>query len=169
MAYGNVTYIDNGEIYRIWFANDPEGKCYVGQTRQDGGSFERVTQHINDAKMGKQACPLLDEATVRFGIENLRWQVVDGGFETQEELDEAERFYIAYFDSLTPRGYNVKTGGQGAGSVYAGGVQRTVKRLFDRILKRAMNRASWQATGVSFYDWRDIGKILQTVFAGGKR
>lgn len=167
-----MSLFSGGEIYRIWFANDNSGKSYIGQTRQSGGSFERVTQHINDARQGRRACPLLDDATRYYGIDNLRWQVLERGFDTQEALDEAERAYIKYFNSQAPGGYNVKPGGQGGGNPkFRGGsaVGRIVDRLLRRIANRAANRATWSTFGVSFYDLKDVAKIAQTLFGAARR
>ena len=152
------TPIANGEIYRIWFASDPTGRSYIGQTRQAGGSYERVMQHITDAQNGKPSCPLLDAATVTYGIDDLRWQVLDGGYRTQEDLDEAERFYIKYFNSKN-EGFNVKPGGQGQGN--GDSINNTTRRLFKRIFARGVNRVTWRTVGASAYDLRDIGKIIQ--------
>lgn len=102
---------NGGEIYRIWFDNDPSGKCYVGQTIQ--GSLNRIRQHVEDAQSGDDGCPLLDAATRRFGLRHMRYEILEDGIETHEELDAAERKWISAFKSQEPGGYNVKAGGQG--------------------------------------------------------
>lgn len=55
---------NDGEIYRIWFNNDPSSKCYIGQTTQ--GALARVNQHINDAKTPTGGCALF--STKRLAI-----------------------------------------------------------------------------------------------------
>lgn len=100
-----------GEIYRIWFDNDPTHKCYVGQTVQ--GTLTRIRQHIDDAQNNNGAgCPLLDDATRRYGIQHMRYEILEDGIETHEELDAAEQYWIKKYNSRTPYGYNVKSGGQ---------------------------------------------------------
>ena len=166
-----ATPIQNGEIYRIWFLEptpDAKRMCYVGQTRQDGGSWERVQQHITDAVTGKDSCPLLDQA-IRFnGVNNLRWQILERGIETQEELDAAERYYIRAFNAQTPYGYNIKSGGQGARAGQGFPLFRHIERLATRIFKRNLNRATWRTMGVSFFDLEDISKIISTLFKSRK-
>lgn len=115
---------NGGEIYRIWFDNDPSGKCYVGQTIQ--GSLNRIRQHVEDAQSSDDGCPLLDAATRKFGLRHMRYEVLEEGIRTHEELDEAERKWIAAFNSQEPGGYNVKAGGQGKSSTPI--VQRGVYR-----------------------------------------
>ena len=102
---------NGGEIYRIWFDNDPSGKCYVGQTIQ--GSLNRIRQHVEDARDNdNEGCPLLDAATRRFGLQHMRYEILEEGIETHEKLDMAEKYWIAQFGSQDPGGYNVKSGGQ---------------------------------------------------------
>lgn len=162
-----ATPIENGEIYRIWFIEpsaDAKRMCYVGQTRQDGGSWERVQQHITDAVTLKDSCPLLDQAIRDNGTTALRWQILERGIKTQEELDDAERYYIRAFNSQTPNGYNIKAGGQGARSGQGSPIFRHINRLATRIFKRNLNRATWKTVGVSFFDLEDISKIIGSPF-----
>ena len=103
-----------GEIYRIWFINDPTHKCYIGQTVQ--GSYTRIRQHIADAENMNQnsgGCPLLDAATRKYGIDNMRYEILQRGITTHEELDAAEKYWIKKENTQYPNGYNVKSGGQG--------------------------------------------------------
>lgn len=113
----NHTSVDapnKGEIYRLWFDNDPDHKSYVGQTVQ--GTLSRIKQHIDDAqKNDGTGCPLLDDATRRFGIQHMRYEILEDGIETHEDLDRAEQYWIKRYNSRTPYGYNVKLGGQGKG------------------------------------------------------
>lgn len=111
-----VNATNGGEIYRIWFDNDDSGRCYVGQTVQ--GSLERIKQHIADAQTNSGGCPLLDDATRHFGINAMRYEILESGITTHEELDEAEKFWIKKFNCQYPYGYNVKSGGQGKDSTY---------------------------------------------------
>lgn len=111
----------NGEIYRIWFSNDDQQRSYIGQTRAKGGAKARVTRHIYDAvKQEKRyrTCPLLSKAIREFGSDNLCWEVLETGIETQEELDAAEKRYIQQFHSRRPSGFNVDRGGYGPGKYY---------------------------------------------------
>ena len=102
--------IRQGEIYRIWFVNDPSGKSYVGQTVN--GARNRVREHIADAfDPNKGGCPLLDKATRKFGVENMRYEILANGIRTREELNVAEEFWIKRYNSKAPGGYNIQSGG----------------------------------------------------------
>lgn len=98
-----------GEIYRIWFVNDPSGKCYVGQTVN--GARARVRQHIAEADEGSGGCPLLDKACRKFGSANMRYEILANNIYTREELNAAEKFWIEQYNSQAPHGYNVQAGG----------------------------------------------------------
>lgn len=127
-----ITRPNGGEIYRIWFDNDDSGKCYVGQTIQ--GSLNRIRQHVEDAQSKDgDGCPLLDAATRRFGLQHMRYEILEQGIETHEELDMAEKYWIAKFDSQEPNGYNVKSGGQGKVSFTPIGTKATGKKISHKL------------------------------------
>lgn len=122
-----VSRPNGGEIYRIWFDNDPTNKCYVGQTIQ--GALKRIRQHIEDAQSGDDGCPLLDAATRRFGIQHMRYEILEEGIETHEDLDMAEKYWISYFNSQEPGGYNVKRGGQRKSPISAAAPKKKISTL----------------------------------------
>lgn len=131
-----------GEIYRIWFVNDPSGKCYVGQTVN--GARARVRQHIAEAADGKGGCPLLDKACRKFGSDNMRYEILANNIYDREELNAAEKFWIEQYNSQSPHGYNVQAGGYHAkgstGSVNAP-TQIGLTGIFDNPLAATVARA----------------------------
>jgi group I intron endonuclease len=87
-------------------------KSYVGQSNDPQ---ERWSKHVLDAnrKTGKTATSkkfAFQNAIVKYGQNNFIWQVIEE-VETIEEANEAEEFYIAYFNTLAPNGYNILPGG----------------------------------------------------------
>lgn len=86
-------------IYKI--TNKLNGKTYIGQTRKTVA--ERIKGHIYDkSRVGKEI--------IEFGQENFDISVIDSA-DTQQELDELERFWIAFYNSQE-NGYNVLLGGK---------------------------------------------------------
>ena len=86
-------------IYRI--TNKLDGKTYIGQTRKT--LAERIKAHIyGKSRIGK--------AIVELGINNFDISVIDNA-ETENELDELEKFWIAFYNSQE-NGYNVLSGGK---------------------------------------------------------
>ena len=86
-------------IYKI--TNKLNGKSYIGQTHKT--IAERVRGHIyNRSKVGR--------AMIEDGEENFDVSVIDSA-NTQEELDELERYWIAFYNTCET-GYNTLIGGK---------------------------------------------------------
>lgn len=90
------------EIYII--KNDINEKVYIGQTRQ--GIRERFKSHLKC----KSSCAI-HNAIRKYGKEHFYVEKLCD-CSSQEELNEMEKFYIKKFNSLSPNGYNLTTGGQ---------------------------------------------------------
>jgi group I intron endonuclease len=102
-----------GDIYLIEFPND---KKYVGQTvkflksGKKWGYISRWKAHINEAKRNLNYCRLLDNAIRKYGSNNCNLKLICECL-TFDELDEREKFYIKEYNTLTPNGYNLTSGG----------------------------------------------------------
>src|SRR6056300_1879275 len=90
-----------GIIYKI---TSPSGKVYVGQTIR---SFEKRMQEHRDVK---SKCSAVRNAIDKYGDE-MKYEIIEDNV-PQEQLDEREIYWISYFNSLRPNGYNLKTGGR---------------------------------------------------------
>lgn len=99
----------------IWYiyciTNKINKKSYVGQTVDIN---ERWKNHVRNAKhenlsyLKKKFA--IQNAILKYGKDAFEWQIIDQ-FNTLEEANEAEEFYIAYLQTLTPNGYNILRGG----------------------------------------------------------
>lgn len=78
-------------------------KPYVGQTTKT--LDERFIQH-------SRTDSLIGNAIRKYGAENFLREVLEV-CDTQEQLNEREKFWIAYFNSKVPNGYNLTDGGEG--------------------------------------------------------
>lgn len=92
-----------GLIYLL--TNTVNGKRYVGQTSQTLAA--RVAAHRKRAerRVGQAMRKYGRKAFIAFELER---------FDSQEELDEAERFWIGVYRTCGPLGYNSTTGGERA-------------------------------------------------------
>ena len=88
-----------GVIYVI--INLLNGMRYVGQTRQR--LKKRMSQHAS-------ANSYIDNAIRHYGWDNFTVEVIEE-CATPEQLNERERFWIAYFNCNHPNGYNLTDGG----------------------------------------------------------
>lgn len=95
-----------GIIYTV--ENKINGKIYVGQTVRNfneryGGDVEKNTHNKH-----------LKRSIKIHGIENFAIDKCICECDTRESLNEAEKFYIDFFDSANPEhGYNMTLGGEG--------------------------------------------------------
>ena len=87
-------------IYKI--ENKLNGKVYIGQTIR---SFEeRINEHKRKHKRG------IGQAIDKYGEENFTYEIIDYA-DSENSLNELEIYYIQYFNSLVPNGYNLCLGG----------------------------------------------------------
>lgn len=91
----------------------PNGKRYVGKTKQSLSTRQGVDWS------GYENCTLLWKAIQKYGIENIKTEILFEGVLTDEESSAIERFYIAKFKTNACRysnpsyGYNLTDGGEG--------------------------------------------------------
>jgi len=83
------------------YRNKINGKCYVGQTIQS--VKQRHKSHLkNRYAIG---CALR-----KYGVDNFEISIVEH-CNSQDELNDAESYYVQHYRSLYPNGYNLTTGG----------------------------------------------------------
>lgn len=97
---------NTGYIYCITnLANDKE---YIGATTQK--VEERFNQHLSDAKTDRNnGCTAIKKAMQEFGKDNFTFETLLTC--NEKELDMYEDKFINLYDTLSPNGYNLKTGG----------------------------------------------------------
>lgn len=94
-----------GYIYKI--SNSQNSKVYIGQTTKTVS--ERYDLHLKASKNKSKQTLHLYLAMNKYGIENFWVEQIDSAT-SQEELNEKERYWIEYYDSLN-NGYNMTKGG----------------------------------------------------------
>lgn len=88
-------------VYKI--TNAVNGKCYIGQTIHD--VTHRWCEHRN-----QRGSTLVYNAIQKYGIENLLWEVIET-VTSLDELNLREMYWIEHFNSISPNGYNLISGG----------------------------------------------------------
>jgi len=86
-------------IYKI--TNKINNKIYIGQTNNPE---RRFSEHITGSD---QSCSLIHRAIVKYGSKNFTFEIL-GWFENWQEQ---ERYYINFYRTLAPYGYNIHEGG----------------------------------------------------------
>lgn len=88
-------------IYKI--TNLKNGKAYIGQTIH---SLEkRFKEHCK-----KDRCTAMYSAIQKYGVENFTVEVIENVSESSL-LNEREIHWISYFNTMSPNGYNLTSGG----------------------------------------------------------
>lgn len=88
-------------IYKI--QNKITNKIYIGQTVR--ALKERMKEHCSHSKTA------IDKALNKYEKKNFKCKVIDTA-KTIEELNNKEKFWIAYYNCCVPNGYNLCTGGE---------------------------------------------------------
>ena len=112
--------------------NKITGKIYIGQTTQT--LENRIKNHVKESDKNKKRPFLL--SLKKYGIENFIFEVIDCA-NNLDELNDKEIYWIDYYKSTTPNGYNITGGGQGKKMI------RT-EELTKRISKGLINSEKWQ-------------------------
>lgn len=86
-------------IYKV--TNLINGKLYIGQSRD-----------VKERWRGHRKCKksILGRAIQKYGKESFKFEIIDKAF-SFEDLNYKEVFYIKFYKSLAPYGYNLESGG----------------------------------------------------------
>ena len=91
-------------IYTI--RNLVNNKIYVGQSKN---IEKRFKSHLLGLRKDKSGCVVLQSAWNKYGESNFKFEII---CECSEyDLDKMEIFYIEHFNSISPFGYNLYSGG----------------------------------------------------------
>lgn len=88
-------------IYKI--TNKTNGKSYIGQTTKELGS--RIKEHFYDKSH-------IGYSLRKHKIQNFDISIIDIA-KSREILNEKEEYWISYYDTVEPKGYNLTWGGEG--------------------------------------------------------
>ena len=76
---------------------------------------ERIRSYKDEVAYSKHERPII-KAMRKYGFENFYFEVLENKIETQEELNEKEKYYIKKYQSLcSQNGYNIELGGNSIG------------------------------------------------------
>jgi group I intron endonuclease len=107
-------------------------KIYIGQTKHTLDT--RIKNHINESKT-KSKRPFMLSIN-KHGIDNFTFELIDSA-NNLEELNDKEIYWINFYNSVSPNGYNVTGGGQGKKMI-------STNELGERISKGLQNSEKWQ-------------------------
>jgi len=112
--------------------NKITGKIYIGQTTKN--LEQRIKGHIKESKIDKNR-PFLSSIN-KYGEDNFIFETIDSA-DNLNELNDKEIYWINFYNSVSPNGYNVTGGGQGKKMI-------KTKELGRRISEGLKNSEKWQ-------------------------
>jgi len=119
-------------IYKT--TNKINNKVYIGQTTQR--LEKRISSHIRESKIDKNR-PFLSSIN-KYGVDSFTFEIIDSA-NNLDELNDKEIYWIDFYGSVSPNGYNITGGGQGK-------KMKTTKELSKIISEGLKNSKKWQET-----------------------
>lgn len=101
--------MNNEIVYIYCYTNKINSKKYIGQTND---IERRKKQHIQDSKHNHNEArynQIIHQAMRKYGFENFDFEILDTCFNRQE-ANEKENYWIKYFNTMAPNGYNNSEG-----------------------------------------------------------
>jgi len=112
--------------------NKITGKIYIGQTTNT--LDKRIKSHLKESKIDSNRPFML--SINKYGIDNFIFEMIDSS-DNLDELNDKEIYWINFYNSVSPNGYNVTGGGQGKKMI-------STNELSKRISKGLQNSKKWQ-------------------------
>ena len=137
-----------GFIYKI---TSPSNKIYVGQTKKQVPE-KRWKEHCWESRSGKTHA--LSNAIRKYGAENMKFEVIEEC--PDDMLNEREHYWIEKLNSLSPNGYNLRSGGgvnelceESRARISATKLQKSIdkKGYTGHVRKDDVNSSHFRATG----------------------
>ena len=107
------------KIYIYKITNKINGKIYIGQHKQT-----TIKENV-DRYLGSGI--LIKKAQDKYGKENFTKEIVE--YCNEEDVNDREVYWIRFYNSITPNGYNITKGGQNAATTQGAVVYNNGKEL----------------------------------------
>lgn len=117
-------------IYKI--ENKINHKIYIGQTNNPERRFE---EHCNNKQKYRS---LIHDAIIKYGKKNFSFEIL----EWCNDYNDKEKYYIQYYRSLVPNGYNICKGGESPPN-YSGESNSFAKISNETVLKIKKDLKNW--------------------------
>ncbi|MGZ7119634.1 MAG: NUMOD3 domain-containing DNA-binding protein [Methanobacterium sp.] len=91
------------KTFVVYCHTSPSGKKYIGIT---SNYKRRCYRHSDESS----SCTAFSYAIKKYGWDNFKHEILANGL-TLQSANHFEQFYIKYFNTISPNGYNLKTGG----------------------------------------------------------
>lgn len=102
-TYNNLVGKTKKDIYII--KNKINDRVYIGQSND---TEKRFISHCKESS-AKRGVSLIDRAIQKYGRENFYYEILESQI---TNYNEREKYWIKYYNSLKPNGYNITEGGE---------------------------------------------------------
>ena len=130
-SYASPVGIIRKDIYII--KNDINTKVYIGQALD---SEKRFKSHCK----GNYDNSLIDKAIQKYGKQHFWYEILEAQV---ENYNEREQYWIKYYNSKNPHGYNILNGGQNP-PLYRGNEHPNTKISEEKVIKLKKDLAETQ-------------------------
>jgi group I intron endonuclease len=113
-------------IYKV--TNSINDKIYVGKTTKS--LEERMKHHF----CHKKSNTVFHRAINKYGKESFKYEVLER-CKIAEELSEREKYWIKYYNSILPNGYNMTVGGEGTQEYILNEARKKINKIISQKLK----------------------------------
>ena len=150
-------------IYKI--SNTENDKVYIGQSKRPVD--KRFNRHINDA-VNLKLDTHFARAIRKYGADKFNIEIIDSA-ETQKELNEKERYWIHFYDSIK-NGYNetdaeYKCGG----NTYLSKTPEEMEKIKTKIRKTKLGKNNPMSKPIYLIDMTNNTKIrFETIISCAK-
>lgn len=102
------------QLGHIYILTSPSKKSYIGQaicilsSGKKYGYKARWKGHINEAINNRNFCRILDNAIRKYGHDSFKVELIE--IVPIHQLNERETYWILHQNTLSPNGYNLRTG-----------------------------------------------------------
>lgn len=123
-------------IYKI--TNKVNGKLYIGQSINIAQRWKAHKTRPFNFNSTQYESPLY-RAIRKYGLSNFTFEVLEEC--TEEELNQKEKSYIAYYQSCNPeKGYNLTTGGQNSVTVNSKMTEEMVNEIYNLLMRSNLSQ-----------------------------
>lgn len=109
-------------------------KLYIGKTGR--GMEWRKKHHLSEINTKDKHNYPFYNALRKYGKDNFVWEAIDTAT-TEEELSNKEKYWIKFYNSKAPNGYNITDGGEGCLGY------KPTKETLEKLSKAAKGRIPW--------------------------
>jgi len=125
--------ISSAQYYVYLIHNIKNNKVYVGMTKD---IKRRWLSHISNAKDNNINCQYIHKAMRKYGLENFVFSIIQI-LNNKNDCDNAEIYWIKFFNSKSKAGYNLTNGGDSIeGYTHT---EETKKRISDKHMGKKLS------------------------------